>query len=259
MGGVAELPRRPRCGSDLVSRHTQIDPHPFSNSPTAGRDGHRHARPPSRSVAHPERLRCGKAPMQHRLRTVVAALAVATLGGCTSPNTETQRANPATREGPPTVVSEAGQAAPVTLSIPALDLAGGLTRTGLTDENALEVPEFGEMSWFEDGVTPGASGPAAILGHVDSRSGPDVFHRLDELSPGDEIFVDSAAGETLVFVVRKVEQHPKDSFPTEAVWLPTPDRELRLITCGGAFDDRVRSYRDNVIVFASLRPDAPGT
>ncbi|QGK69834.1 sortase [Allosaccharopolyspora coralli] len=200
-----------------------------------------------------------KAPMQRRINTIVAAVAVMTLGACTSPTSGTHRAEPATVERPPAVVSEAETSAPVALTIPALDLTGGLARTGLTDDNTLEVPEFGEMSWFEDGVTPGASGPAAILGHVDSRSGPDVFYRLDELSPGDEIFVDSAAGQTLEFVVRKVEQHPKDSFPTEAVWLPTPDRELRLITCGGAFDDREQSYRDNVIVFASLRPEAPGT
>jgi hypothetical protein len=27
---------------------------------------------------------------------------------------------------------------------------------------------------------------------------------------------------------------------------------LRLVTCGGDFDSRRRSYRDNIIVFASL-------
>jgi hypothetical protein len=32
----------------------------------------------------------------------------------------------------------------------------------------------------------------------------------------------------------------------------TDDAQLRLITCGGAFDDAARSYEDNVIVFATL-------
>jgi hypothetical protein len=31
---------------------------------------------------------------------------------------------------------------------------------------------------------------------------------------------------------------------------PTPDRALRLITCGGSFDYAERSYRDNIVVYA---------
>jgi hypothetical protein len=46
------------------------------------------------------------------------------------------------------------------------------------------------------------------------------------------------------------DQYPKNEFPTEAVYGPTPDAELRLITCGGTFDRAARSYRDNVIVYA---------
>jgi hypothetical protein len=38
--------------------------------------------------------------------------------------------------------------------------------------------------------------------------------------------------------------------PTERVYGPTPDRALRLITCGGPFDYARRSYRDNVVVYA---------
>jgi hypothetical protein len=31
---------------------------------------------------------------------------------------------------------------------------------------------------------------------------------------------------------------------------PTPDRQLRLITCGGVFDHSLRSYKDNLVVYA---------
>jgi hypothetical protein len=61
-----------------------------------------------------------------------------------------------------------------------------------------------------------------------------------------------ADGRTLVFRVQRVQRYPKDEFPTEAVYFPTLNRELRLITCGGEFDRSVRSYRDNVVVFAVL-------
>lgn len=143
--------------------------------------------------------------------------------------------------------------APVAVSIPAIGIDGPLSKTGLNDDRTLEVPQYGNMSWFEKGTAPGEPGPAAILGHVDTRKGPDVFHRLHELSKGDEITVKSKGDRSFVFVVDRVEQHAKKRFPTEVVWLPSAEPQLRLITCGGEFNRSARSYRDNIIVFASLR------
>ncbi|WP_247659418.1 class F sortase [Micromonospora sp. U56] len=37
---------------------------------------------------------------------------------------------------------------------------------------------------------------------------------------------------------------------------PTPGPELRLVTCGGAFDRRTGHYRDNLVVFAVAAPSA---
>lgn len=54
------------------------------------------------------------------------------------------------------------------------------------------------------------------------------------------------------FAVERVEQYPKDAFPTEEVYADTPTPALRLITCGGEFDSGERSYRDNIVVYASL-------
>ena len=45
----------------------------------------------------------------------------------------------------------------------------------------------------------------------------------------------------------------KDAFPSERVYAPTTGPSLRLITCGGRFDRSVRSYEDNVVVYASAR------
>jgi hypothetical protein len=49
----------------------------------------------------------------------------------------------------------------------------------------------------------------------------------------------------------------KTAFPTDLVYAPTPGPELRLVTCGGAFDHTARSYLDNVIV-AALPADGTG-
>ena len=60
------------------------------------------------------------------------------------------------------------------------------------------------------------------------------------------------------FAVTRVEQYPKDAFPTAAVYGPVPGPELRLITCGGTFDRQAGSYRDNIVVYATALPhDAP--
>jgi hypothetical protein len=54
----------------------------------------------------------------------------------------------------------------------------------------------------------------------------------------------------VTFIASWIERHDKDAFPTDAVYGDTPDPQLRLITCGGDFDRRERSYLDNIIVYA---------
>lgn len=49
----------------------------------------------------------------------------------------------------------------------------------------------------------------------------------------------------------------KSAFPTDLVYSPIPGPELRLVTCGGAFDRTAGSYVDNIIVDA-LPTDAAG-
>ena len=111
-----------------------------------------------------------------------------------------------------------------------------LVRLGRLPGGSLEVPKaWDRAGWYDGGPRPGQPGPAVILGHVDSTSGPAVFYRLDQLRPGDLIRVGLADSRTS-FQVRRIARYPKDKFPAEAVYFPTLNRELRLITCGGQFD-----------------------
>lgn len=142
---------------------------------------------------------------------------------------------------------------PSRVAVPAIGLDAEVIRLGLNPDGTLEVPsDFSQSGWWTGGSAPGEPGPAVIAGHVDSRSGPAVFYYLRDLSPGDLITVSDENGEEISYEVDRVEQHPKDAFPTQAVYGPTDESTLRLITCGGSFDRSVRSYRDNIIVFASI-------
>lgn len=116
----------------------------------------------------------------------------------------------------------------------------------------LESPKvYGEAGWFDGGTYPGDAGPAVLAGHVDSKTGPAVFYRLHELRAGDTVDVRRGDG-WLTFRVTASEHYAKAQFPSAKVYGPTPVPELRLITCGGTFDQARHSYRDNLVVYAVL-------
>ena len=65
------------------------------------------------------------------------------------------------------------------------------------------------------------------------------------------MYVRRSDGMLAVFRVYAEHMYPKYDFPTERVYGPTPDAELHLISCGGAFDQATGSYLSNVVVYAA--------
>jgi sortase (surface protein transpeptidase) len=159
---------------------------------------------------------------------------------------------PTGRIAAPPLPSDTRQvAAPVSLSIPEIDVSTKLIRLGLTASGALQVPSSTSVAgWYTGSSRPGAVGPAVIAGHIDNYLGPGIFFRLIELHRGDRVYVRRADGSLTVFTVTAVHMYAKDAFPTQAVYGATPDAELRLITCGGVFDPARKSYLSNVVVYA---------
>jgi hypothetical protein len=146
------------------------------------------------------------------------------------------------------------RSAPVKVAVPSIGIRAPLTRLGLEADGSVQVPPAarpGEAGWYTGGPTPGERGAAVILGHVDSAKGAAVFYDVGRLRPGHRIEVTRADGTVAVFTVESVERVPKDRFPTQRVYGPLDHAGLRLITCGGSFDKTRRSYRDNIIVYAS--------
>jgi sortase (surface protein transpeptidase) len=167
---------------------------------------------------------------------------------------------PATTSAPPAeLVSPAASARqlpaspPVRVQIPALGVTSRIMELGLERDGSMEVPPGAyPVGWYDGSPTPGQLGPAVLAGHVDWEGEPGAFYGLRELRPGDTVVVDRADGTVATFTVDRVEKHSKDDFPTDEVYGDIDHAGLRLITCGGAFDEDSGDYRDNIIVFASI-------
>jgi sortase (surface protein transpeptidase) len=148
---------------------------------------------------------------------------------------------------------------PETLEVPAIGVRSGpIIDLGLDAAGALEVPgDAVTLGWYDGSPTPGELGPSVLAGHVNFDHVQGIFGRLNELSAGDQAIVHRADGSTAVFTVYRVEAYPKSAFPTDDVYGNTEAPELRLITCGGAFDAASRNYEDNIVAYARLSGTQP--
>ena len=144
---------------------------------------------------------------------------------------------------------------PISLDIPAIKVHASVVALGLNSNGTLTVPPLshpGVTSWYDKGPAPGQPGAAAILGHVDATGvGPAVFYDLGNLRPGAKIYIRLRDGQTVVFETYSVALYSKTRFPTARVFGYTSWPTLRLITCGGEFDQSTKHYLGNVVAFAS--------
>lgn len=164
-----------------------------------------------------------------------------------------------TAPGPPLTATAAAEARaaprPVHLRVPAAGVDAAVVPVGLDEQGRLATPTaWDDVGWFAGGATPGEPGPAVLVGHVDSVDGAAVFFRLRQLAARDVIQVERHDGSKVAFVVERVERVAKDAFPTDAVYGPTDEPRLRLVTCMGPFDAETGTYAENLIVFATPAP-----
>ncbi|WP_346138477.1 class F sortase [Streptomyces coeruleofuscus] len=144
---------------------------------------------------------------------------------------------------------------PVRLHIPKISVNAPFTDLAIGRSGQLEPPPADDtnlVGWYAKGASPGEAGTAIIAGHVDTATSPAVFAGLSALKKGDRFHVARADGSRATFVVDGAESFDKDDFPSERVYGDTPDAQVRLITCAGAYDRKVRDYTENLVVFAHL-------
>ncbi|MDQ7803818.1 class F sortase [Amycolatopsis sp. A133] len=194
---------------------------------------------------------------------LLAALVVLalTLGGDRDPGTAQPpparpvAVVPAPQAGSQDAVAALPESQPVSIDIPKIGARSSLIPLGLNPDNTIEVPPVTtplQAGWYTYAPTPGETGPAVVLGHVDGNHRKGIFFRLKELTAGDRVSIARKDGTTVVFEVTKVHQVPKKDFEAEGVYDDTAGPELRLITCGGVFDRSAHNYVDNIVVYARL-------
>ncbi|WP_228544110.1 MULTISPECIES: class F sortase [unclassified Micromonospora] len=144
---------------------------------------------------------------------------------------------------------------PTQIAISRIDVRAPVHQVGIAPDGSIDVPATAraqEAGWYDQGPTPGQYGPAVIVGHVDTTTGPAVFHGLRELRDGDEIEVTRADRKVAVFTVDEVRRYGKERLPVDEIFGDFSRPNLRLITCGGRWVGGGTGYADNVVVYATL-------
>ena len=144
---------------------------------------------------------------------------------------------------------------PMKIRIPSIGVDTSIISVGLNQQGAIAMPDSVDVgAWYNGSPTPGQLGPAIIAGHVDNYyKGTGAFFLLRETQVGDMIYVDRADGTTATFKVADIKQVPQANFPTQEVFGNINYAGLRVITCGGAFNNQTYEYEDNIVVFAILQ------
>lgn len=175
---------------------------------------------------------------------------------CPFPHCAAEAARPGVRQLPGLVLAKS---LPVLISIPAIGVRSKLLYVGLNPDGTIQVPPVNDppvtnqAAWYEYSATPGQAGTAIIEGHVDTASaGPSVFFRLGALKPGDLADVALADHQVAVFTITAVRMYAKSRFPASVVYGNTEYPALRLITCGGRFNQQGHHYTSNIVAFAAL-------
>ena len=144
--------------------------------------------------------------------------------------------------------------APVRLQIPSIHLdTTFVPPLALNADKTVAVPDtYTQVGWYSGGAAPGEVGPAVILGHVDSKTGPAVFYSLGQVQVGDEVQVTRSDGTVATFEITELKRYPQSDFPTLDVYGLTDYPALRLVTCSGIYDHGQKRYSHNLVVYARL-------
>lgn len=141
---------------------------------------------------------------------------------------------------------------PIGLTIESLGInVATVIDVGVEDNGDMEVPPADEVGWYRYGPAPGQEGSSVLAAHIAYDGVDGVFVNLDDLALGSIIAVEYDDGSIAEFEAVATEQYNKQQLPKDSIFARTGEPQLVLITCGGEFNRQVRSYDDNIVVYAN--------
>ena len=117
------------------------------------------------------------------------------------------------------------------------------------------MPDASVAAWYAPGPSPGQPGSAVLASHVAYEGRLGVFLELRRIEPGARVRIDYNDGSTRWFIVTARRNFSKPDLPVADLFRSGGAPGLALITCGGQYNEKTRSYSDNVVVYA--RPEVP--
>lgn len=144
---------------------------------------------------------------------------------------------------------------PREFNIPKIDVSAPIVPVGVDETGKMQLPEnIDEVGWYSLGSKPAEVGNAVIAGHLDSTTGEGaIFYHLNELEPGDNLYVTDELGNEYTFTVTAKEIYEYDKVPLEEVFVETSKKRLNLITCTGQWIANERNYSHRMVIFSELQ------
>lgn len=141
---------------------------------------------------------------------------------------------------------------PARLKVPSVGIDANVEQVGQKQDGTMATPtDFADVGWYALGGHPGGAGNAVMAGHVNNaltKSG--VFGHLGQVHLGDYITVSDAAGKTLVYKVRAIDEYPANQAPAQSIFAATGPSQLILITCDGDWVQSEKTFDKRLVITA---------
>ncbi len=148
-----------------------------------------------------------------------------------------------------TLAVVANPATPVRVSIPSISLNSPVVGVGQNEKGEMDVPggKTNNVGWYKYGTVPGNPGSAVLDAHVFA-----AFSELKYVKKGSDIYVTTADGMKLHFVVSHVQTYALSDLSPETLFAPSGERLLNLITCAGSPTADGSTYTHRLVVYTKF-------
>ena len=143
-----------------------------------------------------------------------------------------------------------GPIIPSRLRIPTIGVDAPVGGVGLRRDGSMSVPDnLWTAAWLATGPRPGEAGRTVLAGHRGIGT-PALFSGLEQVHNGDRIFLSDRSGAEVVYAVVSVTPMDLSSATQQAVFGPTSQRQLVVVTCFGRFLSGAGTYNERLVVTA---------